>query len=183
MTQFDLTDIFLTKQQHKPVEVGRYSISRLWGVLNHYCSLEDFLKGETISFKSALQMKMGVLKHDLIQELLPDWKIEVKTEYKYKDFVIVGKCDASKDDTILEIKTSDKLIETAKRWHEWQVKMYLSMFKKEKGIIVQPIITSSKLFLKEIGVVKRDDLWFKKELLKIEELHNEIKTQKEKEKV
>jgi len=167
----DLTNIFLERQQQKPVETGRYHISRLWGVLNGYCTPQEFLKGEKIDFNSALRMAMGTLKHDLIQELLPDWKIEVKKEYRHKDWVLVGKCDAHNKDTILEIKTSDKLIPTAKRWHIWQVKMYLSMFKRDKGIIVQPIITPNKLLLKEIGIVERDEKWFREELEKINELH------------
>jgi len=178
----DLTDRLLAKQQPKPPEIGRYSISTLWGVLNGYSTPEEYIKGEDVDFKSALRMRLGSLKHDLIQEfLIPEYEIEKKTEYKYKDFVLVGKCDAINKTQILEIKTSDEIIPEAKRWHIWQVKMYLSLFKKEKGVIVQPIITASKLFLKEIGCVEKNDIWFKKEMLKIDILHKqlaEIKCQK-----
>lgn len=170
----DLTAKLLEIQAFKPPIIGRYHISGLWGVLNHYDTPEQFIKGKTIDLQTAFKMKMGTLKHELIQELLPDWEIEKKTEYKYKDFILVGKCDAIKDDTILEIKTSDKVMPEAKRWHIWQVKMYLSMFKKERGIIVQPTITNSKLLLREIGRVKREDKWFMGELTKIEKLHNLI---------
>jgi hypothetical protein len=170
----DLTSKLLEKQKARPVEIGRYSVSRLWGVLNGYCLPGEFLKGEKIDFKSALNMRLGTLKHDLVQELLPDWELEVKKEYKHKDWILVGKCDATQDDTILEIKTSDKVIEKAKRWHEWQVKMYLGMFDKENGIIVQPVIKPNRLLLKEIGSVKKNNDWFIKELGKIDELHKEL---------
>ena len=62
------------------------------------------------------------------------------------------------------------------------------MFQRDKGIIVQPIITSNKLLLKELGVIKRDDSWFDEEIIKIEKLHNQLldeikKKNKEKKKI
>lgn len=171
----DLTEALLDKQKSRPFVLGRYSVSRLWGILNGYCTPEEFIRGEHIDFRSAMRMRMGTLKHELVQELMPEWKLEVKKEYKYKGIIIVGKCDALKDDTILEIKTSEKVIDVAKRWQIWQVKMYLSMFKVSKGIIVQPTTTSSRLLLKDIGTIERNDAWFKKELVKIEDLHKTLK--------
>ena len=175
MNTIDLTELFLEKQKHRPIKMGRYHISRLWGLLNGYTTPEEYLKGEIVDFQSALRMRMGTLKHDLIQELLDGWEIEQKKEYKHKDFILVGKCDAINKTDILEIKTSDKIINTSKRWHDWQVRMYLSMFKRENGIIVQPVVQRNKLLLREIGKIRRNDKWFKLELAKIETLHRRLK--------
>lgn len=174
----DLTPKFLELQRFKPPTVGRYKISELWGVLNAYDTPEQFIKGKIIDFESAMKMKMGTLKHKLCQECLEGWEIEKKTEFTIttlagEDFLIVGMADAIKDDTIMEIKTSDTLIEKAKRWHEWQLKMYLGMFNQKYGIIVQPIIKKG-LFLKTIGEVKENKDWFNKEINKIIELHKNL---------
>ncbi len=170
----DLTDKFLALQKgHKPA-IGRYSISSLWGVLNGFISPEDWFKGEEITLESALRMGLGTKKHEMIEELLEGYEIEKKTEFAYKDFILVGKCDATKDNTILEIKTSDKLIPQAKRWHSWQLKCYLSMFGKDEGFICQPVFSKTKFYLKDIGRVERNEKWFKLELEKIDILHQKL---------
>lgn len=172
----DLTDKLLEKQQKGKPQIGRYSISQLWGVLNGFSTPKEWLKGEKIDFQNALRMRMGTLKHELVQELLEDdWQIEKKAELLYKDFILVGKADGIKGDTIMEIKTSDLIIPQAKKWHIWQLKMYLSMFNKEKGVIYQPVVQKSRLYLKEIGVVKQDKKWFKEQLELINHFHLEIK--------
>ena len=170
----DLTKKFLEIQAFKPPILGKYHISGLWGVLNHYDTLQGFLKGKTIDFPTALKMKMGTLKHQLCQECLEGWELEKKIEFKIPNtnITLIGKCDAIKGNTILEIKTSDHLISEAKRWHIWQIKMYLSMFNVENGIILQPIVKNG-LFLKSIGEVKKNDTWFKKQLELIHKLHLE----------
>lgn len=186
----DLTEQLLAKHQKKPT-IGRYSVSQLWGVLNGYITPEKWLGGESVSVDKALMMDMGSLKHKFVQELLPDWELEKKTEMGYLEgglreiskaldnklkpiFTLVGKCDGIKGDTIMEIKTSDKLIPQAKKWHEWQVKMYLSMFPAQIGIIYQPVFTSKKLYLKQIGEVSRNDKWFNKQLELINNLHKQL---------
>lgn len=174
----NLTPKFLEIQTFKPPVIGRYHISGLWGVLNGYDTVEQFVKGKAIDFPTALKMKMGILKHQLVQECLEGWELERKVEFHIPNtnIIIVGKCDAIKGNTILEIKTSDHLISEAKRWHIWQVKMYLPMFNVENGIILQPIVKNG-LFLKSIGEIKKNDKWFNNQLDKIIELHKACQIQ------
>ena len=180
----DLTDKILKYgNNRKDRIIGRYSVSDLWGLLTinsytgkPYTSIQEWLDGKKNTFDGCFKMWQGSWKHKQIQDLMKDcgYMIEVKKEYKLNNFMIVGMVDLMNEDTILEIKTSDELITTAKRWHIWQVKMYLSIFQRDKGIIFQPVIKPNKLLLKELGVVKRNDSWFDGEIIKIEKLHNQL---------
>tara|TARA_R100000750_G_scaffold35776_1_gene23021 strand:- start:363 stop:923 length:561 start_codon:yes stop_codon:yes gene_type:complete len=183
MENIDLVPNLLKEFPLKPGKIGRYSISELWGCLNisrtgkPYKTPEQYLKGEEFDFESAMRMFKGIWKHKMVQNLMKDeWVIEKKKEYKHNDWVIVGMADGieKKRDLPIEIKTSDKLITQAKSWHVFQLKMYLSMFKKEMGVVVQPVTTKTGFYLKVVGEVKRDDKWFGKQLDLVEEFHQKL---------
>lgn len=173
----DLTPILLEQYKKKPRDISRFNVSDCWAIIHGYTSPQQFLEGEKMDFPNAFRCWQGTWKHNQLEELLKGlgYEVEVKLEHKTPNFTLVGKVDAIKDDTILEIKTSTELLPKAKSWHEEQVKIYLSLFKKEKGIIVQPIITNNKLILKEIGIVRKDDIFFKKVLGELEEFNNKLK--------
>ena len=171
----DLTKVFLESFKKKRI-LGRYNVSEIWGINNGYTAPQEYLSPKPTSLLEALRMKEGTLKHLLVGECLEriGWEIEKKIEYPYKDIIIIGKADGIKDDMVVEIKTSDKIIAQAKRWHIDQLKFYLSMFQKPTGIVFQPIKTADKLFLKEIGQVKRGDMWFKNQLEKLYQFHQKL---------
>lgn len=173
----DLTPTLLTKYQDKKKEINRFSVSDCWAIIHGRITPKDYLRGEIRDFSQIFKMWQGTWKHNQIQELLKElgYEIEPKIEYKTDDFVLVGKADAILGDEILEIKTSAELIPNAKSWHIEQVMIYLSLFKKQKGVIVQPITKGNKLFLKEIGKVERDDEFFRKVLEELKEFQSKLK--------
>jgi len=172
---YDLTEQLLEKPQ--PGKIGRYSVSKLWGCINTnregepYCTPKQYLEGEAIDVHQALRMKMGTLKHEFVQSLLPDWEHERKVEYQYDDFTIVGKIDCIKDKKGLEIKTTTEIMDTAKPWAVWQARMYASMFNLESIQVVQPVIEEGKFILKVLRTSKQNQEWFEKQLLLIKQFH------------
>ena len=177
MSNIDLTDTLLTIQKHRPRILGRFSTSDVWAIRNGYLTPENYFKEEVKDFSQAFKMWNGTWRHNQVQELLKElgYEIELKIEHKTPDFTLVGKIDAIKDDIILEIKTSTELLPKAKSWHIEQLKIYLSLFEKEKGVIVQPITQGNKLILKEIGIVKRDNKFFEKVLTDLREFQTKLK--------
>ncbi len=184
----DLTDELL-KWGNKKKEriVGRYSVSELWGLLTinsrtgkPYTSPKEWLNPSSKTFQSCFKMWEGTMKHKAVEELLPEtWKTEIKKEYQYKDITLVGQIDALSKDTVLEIKTSADLMFEAKPWHLYQLRIYLSLFEKPKGIIVQPIIKKNMIFLKTIGKIEKDDKWFNKQLELLDRFHKKMRTKAE----
>ncbi len=174
----NLTEFLLEKYASKKGEIGRYNTSSLWAITHGYLSVKEFLEGKPIDSLSAFRMWQGTGKHLQIQELL-EGKFEIETKVEFKspeyDWILVGKADALSKDTVLEIKTSTDLMFEAKPWAEYQCRAYCSLFEKKKGIIVQPIVKDSQIFLKTIGEVKRDDKWFQGELKKLDNFHLKLK--------
>lgn len=171
----DLTGKLLSKYHKKEGKIGRYSCSRIWAMLNGYTTPEQYLKGEEIDFRGAMNMWQGTFKHEVIQELLKDdYFLEYKKVKQVGDFEIVGMADCIIWDEILEIKTSDKVHLKAKPWAINQLKLYLSLFEIPKGRIVQPIKTANKLYLKVLGEYKRNDVWFSKTMDKLAIFHKRI---------
>lgn len=121
-------------------------------------------------FQAMMRMYNGTWKHKMVQELLPQYKHEVKKEVPYKDIILSGTMDCLTDDHGLEIKTSENLISSAKEWYVTQAKLYCSMFEVPHIYIVQPVIRNSKLELKRLRKVGRNDDWYYKTLEKIYEL-------------
>ena len=175
----DLTNLLLSKYKSRPREIGKFHVSDVWAINNGYLKTEEFLTGKENKLPDCFNMWQGVGKHRQIQELfegLEEYEIEKRAEYQPKEYkwYLVGKADLLTKDEVIEIKTSKNLLDKAKRWHIDQVKIYCSIFDRPKGLIVQPIIKPKSIELKEIGVVKRDEKWFLKEMAKLNEFYDKI---------
>src|SRR3990167_34589 len=175
----DLTPALLKRHYHDPPKFGRYNASELWGIVNGYADPKTWLLGHPVKPQDALRMWSGRWKHEQVQELLVGWIREEKRESEYRDIVLVGKVDAMNETTILEIKTSDAVMTEAKKWAEYQAKIYCSMFERPKAYVVQPVIKGTKIILKELGHVNRNDKWFQNQLSKLYEFHELVCTSKE----
>lgn len=179
MTQnnlYNLTDVLIEDYKNTRV-IGRYRVSDLWGMLNGYLPPEQFLNENIKEISEIVKMLLGETKHFFVEKYLKilGYETEISVEKTINDFVIVGRIDAYKDETILEIKTSDKLLNKAKKWHEFQLKVYLSLFEKNFGQVVQPAFNSKNFYLKVIGEVKRDDDWFYNFVIpQLEEYHKKV---------
>jgi len=158
----------------KKGKVGRYNCSSLWGIVYGYLSPEQFINGEEIDFKSALRMYNGTHDHEKTQKLLKGYECEIKKEYEIDGITLVGKVDAINKEEILEIKTSDKVFENAKRWHIYQGKIYCTLFNMPVCYIVQPVYTDTELYLKVVGEAKRNDSWFAKQIKILKEFHQQV---------
>ena len=171
----DLTPYFIESFKKKRV-IGRYSVSDLWAIIHGYLTPENYLEEESFKVIDIVRMINGTVKHKILEEFLikDGWQIEVKKEFPYEDIVFVGKVDAINDKEILEIKTSDKIIPVGKDWQKLQLKVYLTMFERESGYLVQPVYTSEKIYLKKIDEIKRDDEYVFNVFKKVKEFHNQL---------
>ena len=171
----DLTPYFIESFKRKRV-VGRYSVTDLWAIIHGYLPPENYLEEESFKVSDIVRMINGTVKHKILEEFLikDGWQIEIKKEFPYEDIVFVGKVDAINDKEILEIKTSDKIIPVGKDWQKLQLKVYLTMFERESGCLVQPVYTNEKIYLKKIDEIKRDDEYVFNVFKKVKEFHNQL---------
>ena len=179
----DFTDALikssLQKDDKKP---NRFHVSSIWGIVNGYTSVQEYIEGKKFTAFEAWRMLMGSKKHEAVQEFLKDkYDMEVKMEIKEGEIEIVGKVDCmAKDKThILEIKTSDTLYEKAKSWHIYQLQWYLYLWQIPVGYIVQPATKDGKYYLKVIGEVKRPTkIWYVNQIVKLNDFYKEVKNSK-----
>ncbi|HOL83599.1 MAG TPA: hypothetical protein PLK48_06350 [Caldisericia bacterium] len=171
----DLTPYFIESFKRKRV-IGRYSVTDLWAIIHGYLPPENYLEEESFKVSDIVKMINGTVKHKILEEFLikDGWQIEIKKEFPYEDIVFVGKVDAINDKEILEIKTSDKIIPVGKDWQKLQLKVYLTMFERESGCLVQPVYTNEKIYLKKIDEIKRDDEYVFNVFKKVKEFHNQL---------
>lgn len=172
----DLTPALNNKLGKKYRTVGRYSISDMYAMGAGWLTPETWLHPEPVDFTGLMRMLSGIISHEKIQMLYPKECCEVKVEYKYKDIVIVGKCDYLPKDSmeIWDFKTSDKIMKTMKPWAKHQIKMYCTLFDREVGVIYQPLVKDEKFLLKDIGRVERDDDWAMREIEKLYQFHLKV---------
>ena len=179
-----------TEKRDRENKVGRYSCSSIYAFLQGWETPEDFIKGKQMDFAGQFNCWEGTYKHKAIEELMEilGYETEVKKEMKVGDFTIVGIADYLSKDEVSDLKTSRELYSKAKKWHEFQVKLYCTLFEKPVGKIMQPVFEEeykpnkvgipkpvpTNFYLKEIGSVKRDDSWFKKEMEKLSAFHKEV---------
>jgi hypothetical protein len=156
-------------------KAGRYSCSQIYPLLNGWVKPEDYLKQETFDFENAFRMWQGSGKHEMIQSLMPEYFQEVKKEMEVDGMTIVGMADLINDEEVIEIKTSEKLHDKAKKWHEMQLKLYLVLFDRPKGKIVQPCYDKKGLYLKVLGEYKQDKNFFNKTMEKLKVIDEQIK--------
>lgn len=175
---------------NKKREVGRYSVSQIYAILEGWISPEQYIEGETMDFPQMFNCWYGAGKHKQIEPLLKakGYETEIKKEYDLGDFKIVGICDFMKDDMVGDLKTSLEPIGEAKKWSLFQVKIYCSVFEKATGIIYEPMLVKEQVYnrmgypktqvkdfyLKEIGKVERNDTWFKNKMGELREFHNKM---------
>lgn len=180
MSDIDLTPLMMKGAAGYPRKRGRYSASDLWWITSGKMSPEKWLHQEEKTVDDVFRMWDGSLIHHGVQEVLQRGYKEEKREYPAeRGVVIVGKADylpTAKDgvvdlNEVWEIKSSAKLMTTAKPWHIHQTKLYCSMFGKDIGRIFQPVRGSASLTLRELGIVKRDDAWFLQQVEKLYEFH------------
>jgi len=167
----DLTDQILKPYPNK---IGRYSISKIWGILNGYLTPEQYIKGEEHTLEDILRMNEGTMKHKFLEKYAIG-ETEIKKEYDCGDFVIVGKCDELTENEVIEYKTSVKLYDKPKAWHIHQLKMYLTIFERPLGIIYQPKIIKGRFILDTLGTTQNNYLWFQEQISKLRIFHEELK--------
>lgn len=148
----------LNKYERKP---NRYNVSELYGLLNGYPQTKP-------TIQDIIRMANGTMKHKWLEQFA-EGQTEVKKEIDYDDFVLVGKCDELLDNAVVEYKTSDKVMDKAKPWAVFQVRMYLSMFERPLGIIYQPVIKNNKFILKCLGTTHRNDDWYAEQIDKLKQ--------------
>lgn len=164
------------KGEERERKINRFSVSELYYLLQGWTTIEEYVNGQKRTMFDYWTMQLGSLKHEWIQEHLKTlgYECEVKKVYEVDGLEIVGRADALKADHGLEIKTG-KARDKASQSQLYQARMYCSMFELPEFYIVQPYINKDRAYLKTIGVAKRNDKWFLKEIEKIKLKFEEIK--------
>jgi len=173
----NLTERLKLKMGSYPKTRGRYSSSQLYGIMNGWITPEQWIDPPERDIKDILNMWGGIGLHNQLEDLMGRENSEKKKEYCYKDIVLVGKADflpPHKKNQVWEFKTSENKMDKAKPWHEYQAKIYATLFDCEEGVIYQPVQNDQGIFLKHLGTIKRDDEWFKGEIEKLYEFHLKV---------
>jgi len=179
------------EENQRDREVGRYRVSEIYALLNNWTPPKEYLLREKIDFINAYQMWRGTGKHKDIEGLMKrlGYEVEVPIEKKVGEMTISGRCDFTSKDFIGDLKTGLELIGASKKWQDFQVKMYCSLFEKQYGYIVEAIEKTDYIpnkanrltikvvdcYLKVIGVVEKDDKWFDEQMVLLEKYHNKLK--------
>lgn len=177
----DLTPLLTKRFAPYPRTLGRYSVSDIWAILSRnwkgerYKSAHEWLHQSPPDLEGMLRMYNGIIQHEQVQGMLAKEKCEVKKVLPYKNLSIVAKADYLPDDPEgWEFKTSAEPLDKSKKWHDWQGRFYCTMFDRPVWAILQPVIKDSKLMLREIGRVERDDEWVYERLEELLEFHEEV---------
>ncbi len=177
MSDINLTNRLTAKMSARPRVIGRYNSSEAYFIINGMVTPKQWLHPEKKSVKECLTMWGGIGMHNQIQDLLGTEYCEEKKVYPYKNISVVGKVDflpPHKTDEIWEFKTSERKMKEAKPYHLHQVKMYCTMFERQKGVIYQPVQNDDGVYLKDLGSVERDDEWFIDQLEKLHDFHIDV---------
>ena len=162
----DLTDKLMELYQPRERDPMRVSVTQIHALLNGW---ED----RPIGVPEAIRMFNGTIRHKIVEELLPKYEKEVKVEYPYKDIVVVGMADLVAEDHLIELKTSANVMDKAKEWHYTQAVIYNTIFEKDYTLIMQPVHTYRKFYLKRLRKVGRND----EKVHQMLDIINNIKTQ------
>lgn len=183
MYDIDLTPKLKAKMVSRPRVRGRYNSSELYFLIGDKVppmfrtTPEKFLIVQDKDIKQCMDMWNGIGVHEQIQGFFNKANCEVKTEYFYEGMTLVAKADyipPDESEPIHEYKSSAKLMKEMKPWHEYQAKLYCTLFKREKSVVYQPLQDENGIYLKAIGVVTRDDAWFEAQMKKLKEFHNKV---------
>ena len=158
----------------RPRKVGRIRVSDAYGIVEGYITPQNFLVPEIPSPEACIRMFKGTVIHDIVEKVLKEegWQTEVSCERDFGDFLLVGRVDAVKDGTLLELKTNDVELATAKPGQAYQMRMYLSLLEIEEGIVGQPIIKGDQIIIKQLRKSKRNDEWFMKQIELLDRFHS-----------
>ena len=196
--KLDLKDAVMKRVEEgkKKGVVGRYSASQIYAILEGWTTPKDFLEGEIKEFEEAFNLWNGTEKHKSVEGLMKilGYETELKKEHQCKDFMIVGMADYLTEKEVADLKTSIELIGEAKKWSLFQLKLYCTIFQKERGIIYEPVIKIEQkpnkmgfpkpkvtdFYLRNIGETKRDDKWFETIVKKLNIFHEQLKQSQEK---
>ena len=182
----DLTELLLASHSRGPREIGHYRASDLYAITHGYLTPEKFLKPDPIDFLGAFRMWQGTWRHKQVQELLEKYgeeKYEIEPERTIslgEGVTLRGHADAlSGSQEVIEIKTSDKVRGQATAGHLYQARVYCSLFDRRVGIVVQPVFVEKdgnpvKVYLKEIGRVEKNEVWFQQQLEKLRAFHTAV---------
>jgi len=177
MNDINLTPKLQQKMSSRPRVRGRYNASEMYFIINGSTTPEQWLNPSEKKVKEMLTMWDGIGTHNQIQDLLGKDHCEMKKEWVYKGIILVGKVDfmpPNSPDDLWEIKSSERKMTTAKPWHEYQAKLYCTMFNKKRGLIYQPVKNSEGVYLKHLGTVEKSDGWFEIEMIKLFEFHEKV---------
>jgi predicted RecB family nuclease len=173
----DLSPILIQKMGGKSRTQGRYNASELYFLNNGSTKPEDWLNPPSRAFVELMRMWKGIAAHEMVQGLLHSEWCEIKQTHTSGPITLVGKSDYLPPEfpgEVWEFKSSDNLMKDAKPWHLHQARLYATMFNKDRGVVMQPVHNDDGIFLKEIGVVERDDVWFNKEIEKLMDFHEKV---------
>jgi len=173
----NLTPKLKSKMNSRPRVRGRYNSSELYFINNGSTTPEQWLKQPERKVKEMLMMWNGIGIHNQLEDLMGKENSEKKQEMVYKGIILVGKADYMPPDKLNEVwefKTSERKMSYPKPWHEHQVKLYCTMFNKDKGLIYQPLKNDDGIYLKHLGTVERDDKWFEGEMEKLYQFHLKV---------
>lgn len=182
MGNVNLTPLFKIKMANRPRTMGRYNASEAYSILHGWITPEQWLNPPEKTVKEMLTMWAGTGMHRQIEDLLESSCCEQKIEFHqlgWNDITLVGKADylpPHHPDQVWEFKTSEKMMETAKPWQRLQTMLYCTMFHKEQGIIFQPLQDLNGIYLKELGIVNRDDTEVKEIIRKLSTFNDKVKS-------
>ena len=159
----------------KPRVLHRYHASEIWGLLTinyktgkPYTTPEDWVNGKVFDEKGSMNVWHGTFTHEKIQSLYPEYEQELPKVYEKNGIIISGKADLINETEVIELKSSlDKVHDTAKSWHIFQLKLYLTMFERSVGRVGQPFWRDKVPYLKWLGTYKRSDSWFEGQVEKL----------------
>ena len=173
----NLTQRLKSKMAPRARVRNRYSSSEMYGIVNGWITPKQWFNPPEKNMKELLNMWNGTGMHNQLEELMGVDNSEKKIEYLYKNIVLVGKADflpVHKPEEVWEFKTSENVMDQAKPWHEYQAKLYTTLFNRKQGLVFQPVQNDQGLFLRHIGTVERDDTWFIAEIEKLYVFHLKV---------
>jgi hypothetical protein len=178
MEYIDLTPALVKKMKSYARILGRYNASEIHSILKGYVTPEEWITAKPREPRELMKMYKGIHGHQMVQDLLKKNLCENKKVATYKDISIVAKADYLPDEQYIEevweFKTSDELMEEAKKSHEHQAKMYCTMFERPRGVVLQPVEGDNSFLLRRLGVVERDDAWFQKQCEELYKFHLQV---------
>lgn len=169
----DLTQKLRTRMNSSSRIRGRYNVSDLSYINNGLMTPEEWLKPKQKDVEELVINLSIAGTYNQIKDLLKGDFFEEKAESVYEGITLVGRCDllnASWNEVWgIKVDTKHTIM------HEtYKLKIYCSMFQKDVGLLYQPVSDKDGFYLKNISKVERDDVWFGKEMEKLQTFNKEV---------